>query len=160
MATLQTSRQNSAFTARSRLKQVVREHSAMQALLTPAPAIMQTVEKPVASLAGAIDNALSGTYRQRLSELDQRQVLLKTISVYNGWRLVSVQHRPESDLLVAHLMRKNDQRDPAVAVREGRTMQIIMDSVGDMKMQYARANTQGVISRWFAKFIDLVKQIT
>jgi hypothetical protein len=121
---------------------------------------METIEKSVPSLAGAIDNALSGTYRQRLSELDQRQLLLKTISVYNGWRLVSVQHRPESDLLVAHLMRKNDQRDPVLAVREGRTMQIIMDSVGDMKIQYARANTQGVISRWFNKFIELLKQIT
>jgi len=74
----------------------------------------------------------------RLSELDQRQLMLQTVAIYKGWQLVSLQHRPESGVLIASLVRSNDNGDPAQAIREGRVLQIVMDAVGDMKVQHPR----------------------
>jgi len=99
------------------------------------------------------EGAFAGVKHQRIAELDQRHLLLQAVTVYSGWYLVSVQHRPENDALVAHLVRSADQADPAAAIREGRAMQIIMDAVGDMKIQYARQNSNS----WLSKFIEKLK---
>jgi hypothetical protein len=138
MATLQTSRQTSAFTARSRLKQVVHDRPALAIAGAADPCIEQVEQKITPSVTEAVENAFSSVSSQRLSEIEQRQLLLQTVKVYDGWQLISIKYRPESDSLIAHLMRTDDLLDPVIAMRDGRTMQIIMDSMGDMKVQYAR----------------------
>lgn len=78
----------------------------------------------------------------RLPELDQRQLLLQTVAIYHGWHLVSLQHRHESGVLIAYLVRNREDGDPTQAIREGRALQIIMDAVGDMKVQHPRRKAQ------------------
>src|SRR5438876_11252190 len=99
MATLQATKQWSASTAKARLKQASRERVAQPAASAP-----ETYEESTdAYSAPTIPNAASNTtraYQGRLSELEQRQLLLQTVTTYPGWHLVSVQHRPESDVLV------------------------------------------------------------
>jgi hypothetical protein len=160
MATLQTSRQTSAYTARARLKQIgPRQQPQPQAIVAPitsttfAPISVEQVIAPV--LPSALDSALAGAYRQRVSELDQHQMLLETVKIYTNWRLVSLQHRQENNTLVAHLLRSTDQGDPSTAITEGRTMQIIMDAVGDMKVIYSRQRRQNFLARWFARLLAL-----
>jgi len=80
--------------------------------------------------------------------MEQRQLLLSTATVYEGWHLVSVQNRPESGVLVAYLVRNKDEGDPTVAIREGRALQIIMDAVGDMKVQHPRRRQETFWQRW------------
>ncbi len=164
MATLQTSRQSSAFTARSRLQQVTREYppeTYTHPTQAHAPAErMERVEESIPAtlnVPGGIreDGALAGTYRYRLSEVDQHQILLNAVGIYAGWYLVSVQRRAENDQLVAHLVRESDQGDPAAAIREGRTLQIMIDITGDMKVQYGRRRRQGRLARWLTRLFDL-----
>jgi hypothetical protein len=90
-------------------------------------------------------------------EFEQRQLLLQTVSIYPGWQLVSVQHRPESDVLVAHLIPNRYQGDPILAVREGHAMQIIMDATGDFKLQHPRRKRANIIVRclrWLASALS------
>jgi hypothetical protein len=144
MATLQSSRQVSAYTAKARLKQVTgREHppTANADPVKPVP-ISGPVEEAIEFVSAAFPPAperlrLEGK-PHGLSERDLQSLLLQTVTLYQNWRLVSVLHKPESDLIVAHLLRTGDRIDPAVAIREGRTMQVIMDATGNMKVQYAR----------------------
>jgi len=160
MATLQTSRQTSAYTARARLKQSsTRQQPQPQAIVAPittttfAPAAVEHVIAP--ALPSVADTVMPGAFGQRLSEVDQHQMLLETVKIYANWRLVSLQHRAENNTLVAHLLRTNDQCDPSTAVTEGRTMQIIMDSVGDMKVIYSRQRRQNILARFFAWLLAL-----
>src|SRR5260221_8827250 len=160
MATLQTANQSTAFTARSRLQQVIREYpSEVHAHPAPAHAAPERMERVEQSIPSTFsipaENALAGTYRYRLSELDQHQILLNAVGIYPGWYLVSVQRRPENDALVAYLVREADQNDTAAAIRDGRTLQIIMDVTGDMKVQYGRRRRQGRFARWLSRFINL-----
>jgi hypothetical protein len=151
MATLQTSHQSSAFTARSRLKQVSRERPAPQlSVVSEATRNGDVVETVSTSRSNTLELGKSGAYREALSEMEQRQMLLQMVTVYKEWSLVSIQHRPESDVLVAHLVHRGDQTDPLVAIREGRTLQIMMDAVGDMKVQYARRKTPSPTT-WLSK---------
>jgi hypothetical protein len=145
MATLQTSRQSSAFTAKSRLQQTRRDR-AEQPTAAPAPDQAEhLVETLIHNFAAP---AARGRYHDRLPELEQRQLLLQTVTIYTGWHLVSVQNRPESDVLVAYLVRNRDDGDPVEAIREGRAMQIIMDAVGDMKVQHPRRKSRPSPLRW------------
>jgi|SRR5579859_703103 len=160
MATLQTARQSTAFTARSRLQQVIREypsevHPHPAPPHAPAEKFERVEESIPSSFSVPADNALAGTYRYRLSELDQHQILLNAVGIYPGWYLISVQRRPENDALVAYLVREADQNDPAAAIREGRTLQIILDVAGDMKVQYGRRRRQGWLARWLNRFVAL-----
>lgn len=161
MATLQTSRQTSAYTARARLKQSSsRQQPQPQAIVAPittttfAPtAAVEQIMTPV--LASVADTVMPGAFGQRLSDVDQHQMLLETVKIYTNWRLVSLQHRAENNTLVAHLLRTNDQSDPSTAITEGRTMQIIMDAVGDMKVIYSRQRRQNILARFFAWLLAL-----
>ena len=154
MATLQTARQNSAFTAKSRLKQVVRDR-VEQPATTPEPSTIENMVETLSSHTTAKHRApaptMTGRYHDRLSDMEQRQLLLHTVTVYEGWHLVSVQNRPESDVMVAYLVRNRDNGDPSEAIREGRAMQIIMDAVGDMKVQHPRRKNQSSWLRWLSK---------
>ncbi len=154
MATLQTSGQSSAFTARSRLKHTLHEQPAPvgpKSDAAPRQLLEDTLPAPAVSV---LEGAFAGATHQRMKELDQRHLLLQAVTVYSGWYLVSVQHRAETDALVAHLVRSADQSDPATAIHEGRAMQIIMDAVGDMKIQYARQNSNG----WLSGLLDRIRQ--
>lgn len=160
MATLQTSRQTSAYTARARLKQISpRQQPQPQAIVAPittttfAPVAVEQVMAPALPIMP--DSVLPGAFGQRLSDVDQHQMLLETVKIYANWRLVSLQHRSENNTLVAHLLRTNDQCDPSTAITEGRTMQIIMDAVGDMKVIYSRQRRQNFLARWFARLLAL-----
>jgi len=113
----------------------------------PTP-VEQVVETLPSHKTGTNSARMAGRYHDRLSELEQRQLLLQTVTVYDGWHLVSVQNRPESDVLVAYLVRDRDEGDPIDAIREGRAMQIIMDAVGDMKVQHPRKKTRPSLFRW------------
>lgn len=154
MATLQTARQNSAFTAKSRLKQVVRDRTE-QPLGSPHNGPSEHIVETVVAFNASANNAQASTtanrYQDRLSDLEQRKLLLHTVTVYEGWHLVSVQNRPESDVLVAYLVRNRDQGDPNETIREGRAMQIIMDAVGDMKVQHPRRKARTSWTRWLSK---------
>ena len=139
MATLQATKQWSASTAKARLKQASRERPAQTTSAPEAEADTVVSDPTIASAARA--------YHGRLSEMEQRQLLLQTVTTYSGWHLVSVQHRPESDVLVAYVVRNRDTGDPIVAIREGRAMQIIMDAVGDLKVQHPRRRREGLVHR-------------
>jgi hypothetical protein len=143
MATLQATKQWSASTAKARLKQANRERPP-QPTSAPEPDADTVVSDPT-----VINTAR--TYHGRLSELEQRQLLLQTVTTYSGWHLVSVQHRPESDVLVAYVVRNHDTSDPILAIREGRAMQIIMDAVGDLKVQHPRRRREGLVRRFLRK---------
>jgi len=157
MATLKTSRHSSAFTARSRLNQVIHEHAAPMRP-TPEPVRLETISTisetaPAASSNTAPKEAsAANNYRQYLSEMDQHHLLLQTVKVYDGWHLVSIQHRPENGGIVAHLVRNNDQGDPSLAIREGRALQIIMDALGDMQIHHARRRRVSFWRRLFGGF--------
>ncbi len=151
MATLQTSRQCSAFTAKSRLQQVRRDRLDHRPTATDTP-VEQVVETRSSQGIPSASAPAAGHFHERLSDLEQRQLLLQTATIYHGWHLVSVQNRPESDVLVAYLVRNNDDRDPVDAIREGRAMQIIMDAVGDMKIQHPRRKSRPFWLRWFWQF--------
>jgi hypothetical protein len=154
MATLQTARQSSAFTAKSRLKQVVRDRMEPVHSIAPDPTPVDHVVETVYSHTttkqhGGPGAAGTGRYPDRLSDLEQRQLLLHAVTLYSGWHLVSVQNRPESDVLVAYLVRNRDYGDPVEAIRSGRAMQILMDAVGDMKVQHPRRRARSSWLRWF-----------
>jgi len=167
MATLQTSRQVSAYTAKTRLKQVTgREHvpapSAVVAPSAPKPQSVQLAQAAHSTQFGNVGStAMSSSAEdamdfvsaafpplperlrveskpQGFTERDLQSLLLQTVTLYQDWRLVSVMHKPGNDTIVAHLLRNGDKIDPAVAMREGRTMQVIMDNAGNMKVLYAR----------------------
>ena len=157
MATLQNNRSSaspSSLTARARLKQVIRETPLPSTSIEPEDFAEPVV--PAASIAAtaAVEPLRPMVaYRARLSELEQHHLLLETVTLYKEWHLISVQHRPESDVLVAHLLHNSDKTDPLVAIREGRTMQIILDAVGDMKVQYARRRQTNFLVRiWGSLF--------
>jgi hypothetical protein len=155
MATLQTSRQCSAFTAKSRLQQVRRDR-VEQPVVPPDPAPVEHVVETRSSHKVGTQPGTShpaGHFHDRLSELEQRQLLLQTVTVYGGWHLVSVQNRPESDVLIAYLVRDREDGDPIDAIREGRAMQIIMDAVGDMKVQHPRRNSRPTFLRWLWQLV-------
>jgi hypothetical protein len=153
MATLQTSHQVSAFTAKSRLKQVRRERME-QPTAAPDPApVEQVVETRPAQKTGTKPPSTAGRFHDRLSELEQRQLILQTVSVYDGWHLVSIQNRPESDVIVAYLVRDRYDGDPVDAIREGRALQIIMDAVGDMKVQHPRRKARPSLVRLAWQFV-------
>jgi hypothetical protein len=155
MATLQTARQNSAFTAKSRLKQVVRDRVEQPATAPDTSPIEHVVERFSTNSVPkntANTSTMAGHYPERLTDMEQRQLLLQTVTVYEGWHLVSVQNRPESDVLVAYLVRNRDNVDPAEAIRDGRALQIIMDAIGDMKIQHPRRKSQTPSwKRWLSK---------
>jgi hypothetical protein len=158
MATLQTARQSSAFAAKSRLKQVVRDRREQPRPFAPEPApaehIVETVYTHTTTQHGAPAATSAGRYPDRLSDLDQRQLLLHAVTLYQGWHLVSVQNRPESDVLVAYLVRNRDYDDPTEAIRSGRAIQILMDAVGDMKVQHPRRRTRSFWLRWLSKLVE------
>ncbi len=155
MATLHTARQNTAFTAKSRLKQIVRERPEQppRTISTEPPTVEHIVEtvhtRP--AMSDTPPAAGTGHYRDRLTDLQQRQLLLNAVAIYAGWQLISVQNRPESDMLVAYLVRAHDSSDPTDAIRNGRAMQILMDAVGDMKVQHPRRQPRTVWQRWFLR---------
>ena len=162
MAVLNSSNQWSANTAKTRLKQVTRDHAPHRPQLNSAtPEQLPTIETLVAlpapdtTIPAAEKIGLGSkqhAHADRLSEIEQRQLLLQTVAIYKGWHLVSVQHRPESDVLVAHVVRNNDPDDPVVAIREGRSMQVIMDAMGDLKVQHPRTGRKGFWAR-MARFV-------
>ncbi len=149
MATLQATRDRSAFTAKNRLKQI--QLNAPQIPFEPAEEVADTVPSRV----GPIPEP-AASYPNHLSEMEQRQLLLQMATIYKGWHLVSVQHRPESGVLVAYMVRDRDQEDPVLAIREGRAMQIIMDAVGDLKVQHARRRRESRFVHWIRKLLVVV----
>ena len=164
MATLKTSRHSSAFTARSRLNQVIYEHT-QPPRPAPEPVHLETISTIRETTPVPIPNVIpkethtsnsyasaSSSYRQFLSETDQHHLLLQTVKVYDGWHLVSIRHRPENGGIVAHLVRNSDQGDPSLAIREGRALQIIMDAVGDMQIHHARRRRVSFWRRLFSSF--------
>jgi hypothetical protein len=153
MATLQANRDRSAFAAKNRLKQS--PHNLLQ---LPAPELAEETQETIFSRTSATAEPADKAYPNRLSELEQRQLLLQLATIYKGWHLVSVQNRPESAVLVAYLVRDRDQDDPILAIREGRAMQIIMDAMGDMKVQHARRKRENRFMHWLRSFLTVVSE--
>jgi hypothetical protein len=153
MATLQSPKQFSAPVAKSRLKQTTPQ------ALPQAPVRPQLVSQAFEALpasAGAVPAASESTARpfhERLSEVEQRQLLLQAVKIYPGWELVSIQHRPESDLLIAYLVRTRDNVDPTLAVREGRAMQILMDATGDLRIKRPRRQRTSLLA-WLLHWLS------
>ncbi|GEM_PF-2147068 len=156
MATLQSPKQFSAPIAKSRLKQ------AHAQALPQAPGRPQLVSQAFEALPASTGTAPAASentarpYHERLSEVEQRQLLLQAVKIYPGWELVSIQHRPESDLLIAYLVRTRDNADPALAVREGRAMQILMDATGDLRIKRPRrqhTNLLGRLLHWLSGIV-------
>jgi len=152
MATLHGSRQTSSLTAKYRLKQVCQERHKLHNLPEPTGIenVVEALPTAVAESAAAAPSR-SNPYTDRLSDLEQRHLLLQTVAIYPGWHLVSVQNRPETGLLIAYLARNHDASDPTLAIREGRAMQIMMDALGDMKVQRPRRKVNHRWLRWLRK---------
>jgi hypothetical protein len=153
MATLQATRDRSAFAAKNRLKQGYNN-----APMLPAPDVAEETQETIPSRGSAAPDHVNIASQNRLSEMEQRQLLLQLATIYKGWHLVSVQNRPESGVLVAYMVRDKDQDDPVLAIREGRAMQIIMDAVGDMKMQHARRKRESRFMAWLRKILFVVSE--
>ena len=148
MATLQATKQWSANTAKSRLKQISREQVA-QPIPPPEPHLVGTAPGvPPGGMSPASSSGDAHPYHDRLAELEQRQLLLQTVKIYPGWQLVSVQHRPESDVLVAYLVPGRYEGDPILAIRQGHAMQIIMDATGDFRVQRPRRKQANILARF------------
>ena len=128
MAILQSTQRHSMYSARPRPKLV--SHEAATPIASPAPVEPMTAPVEV--------SPAPPMRRNRLTELEQRQLLIETVTLYPDWLLISLQSQPGSDIMVAHLIRTNDRIDPAVAIKEGRTMQITLSALGEMQVQYAR----------------------
>ncbi|MCC7448878.1 MAG: hypothetical protein IT324_15785 [Anaerolineae bacterium] len=151
MATLQSPRRATAYVTGSRARQPQGER------VEPAHPTPVVIPEPVAPSTPSGVPYTTPTHSERLSELDQRHLLLQTAAVYEGWHLVSVQNRPENGTLVAYLVRNRDHSEPVQAIREGRAMQIIMDAVGDMKVTHPRHKApQG----WQAWLVRLIARLT
>jgi hypothetical protein len=151
MATLQATKQWSAAAAKSRLKQVSRDRPA-QTVPPPDPEVQ---DLPHSAVTPGLGDARP--YHDRLAEIEQRQLLLQTVAIYPGWQLVSVQHRPESDVLVAYLIPQHYDGDPILAIRQGHAMQIIMDATGDFRVQRPRRKRANVLTRglrWLASVLS------
>jgi hypothetical protein len=156
MATLQAKRQWSATTAKSRLKQMPRERPAQPGHTPELSAIDDTIEVAARPTSVPPSPGAARAYHERLPELEQRQLLLQTVAIYPGWQLVSIQHRPESDVLVAYLIPSRDNGDPVIAIRQGRAMQIIMDATGDLRIQRPRRKRGSIFARclrWLASAV-------
>ena len=110
-------------------------------------AVDETIEAAPQVTSAPPSSGAARPYHDRLPELEQRQLLLHTVAIYPGWQLVSIQHRPESDVLVAYLIPSRDSGDPVVAIRQGRAMQIIMDATGDLRIQRPRRKRVNVLAR-------------
>ncbi|MCC7445777.1 MAG: hypothetical protein IT324_00100 [Anaerolineae bacterium] len=152
MATLHGTRQPSSLTVKHRLKQVCQERSKLHNLPEPAGIENVTETLPSGGAASASpETSRPNPYTDRLSDLEQRHLLLQTVAIYPGWHLVSVQNRPETGLLIAYLVRNHDAGDPTRAIREGRAMQIMMDALGDMKVQRPRRKVNYRWLRWLQK---------
>ncbi len=150
MATLQATRQQSACTARARLKLLSRKPSfrpkGASPMLEPPP---ECPTLPPAQPETQPDPA-------RLSVLELRQLLLQTAGIYPGWQLVSIQHRPMSEVLVASLVRSQECEDATRAIREGRVLQIIMDGAGDLRIHHPHRQQSGLLVaffRWLATLL-------
>jgi hypothetical protein len=147
MATLQTSRQWSASTAKARLK-----HLSHQPPLGPQVARTTPDVPPDPATIPPVPNSTHPD-QDRLPVLQQRKLLLQAASIYPGWQLVSIQQRPESDVLIAYLVRSRDRDDPTLAIREGRALQIIMDASGDLRIHRPHQRHPGLfvqVLRWLA----------
>jgi hypothetical protein len=148
MATLQATKQWSATTAKTRLKQLSREQAAPPVAPPEAPLFGAAPRDTAAAATSAPVSGEAHPYHDRLAELEQRQLLLQTVKIYPGWQLVSVQHRPESDVLVAYLVPSRYDGDPVLAIRQGHAMQIIMDATGDFRVQRPRRRQTSLLSRF------------
>ena len=150
MATLQTAKQYPPPASRAQNRR------ATHAALPQPPARPQLVAETFEALPAPATTPATSTgqtarpYHERLSEIEHRQLLLQSVKVYPGWELASIQHRPESDMLIAYLVRNQDKEDPALAVREGRAMQIMMDAMGDLRIKRPRQKKQGFMARLMA----------
>ena len=151
MATLQTTRQASSLAAKSRLKQFCREPIGIQPVL-PAPH-NQLVSLPIATAEAPLAAQPIVNTGDRLSEMDQHQLLIQTAAIYEGWHLVSIQNRPSSGILIAYLVQNKFDDDPIVAIRENRAMKIIMDMDGDLKVQFPRRRAH---LSWLRKLLSFL----
>ncbi len=147
MATLQASRQWSANTAKSRLKQITRDGPTQTSRPPELKLVGEMPDAPSMYASAPPTTSTARPYHDRLPELEQRQLLLQTVVIYPGWQLVSVQHRPESDVLVAYLIPTRYDGDPVLAIRQGHAMQIIMDAIGDFKIQPPRRRPGNILTR-------------
>jgi hypothetical protein len=147
IATLQATRQWSAITTHSRLKQIARERPLRSTHTPELKLVGQTPDAPPSATPTPPASAFTHPYHTQLADLEQRQLLLQTVAIYPGWRLVSVHHRPDSDVLVAHLIPKCYDGDPVRAIREGHAMQLIMDATGDFRLQHARRKRSNILAR-------------
>ncbi len=148
MATLQAIRHGSAFTAQARLKHISRKPTVHPVDVRPAP------ETPPESPTLPPTPSQTPLNQDGLSILQLRQLLLQTASIYPGWQLVSIQHRPMSDVLVASLVRSKDSDDPVRAIREGRVLQIIMDATGDLRIHHPHHPQGGLLTAFFRWLVN------
>ena len=143
MATLQAARTGSEFYNRPRLNLATSRPPAQPNIVLKAD--------PQDAEFSAEPRPTSEAKHQGLSELEHRQLMLQVASIYPGWQLVSMQHRPENSILVAHLVRASDE--PNLAIREGRSLQIIMDENGDLRIRHPHPKQDGILARllrWLA----------
>lgn len=147
MATLQATRQGSAFTAQARLKLFSHKPASHPFDFRPTPEA--SPEHPTLPP----EPNMAQPDHDQLTDLQLRQLLLQAATIYPGWQLVSVEHRPTSDVLVASLVRSQDRDDPTHAIREGRVLQIIMDASGDLRIHHPHRRHAGLLTelfRWLA----------
>ena len=144
MATLQTARHIPSLPARPKLKLVSGDVSVSPAL--PAPTVVPTiVEKIPASAPTA----------KRLTDLEQRQLLIQTAGLFEGWQLISVQHRANNGVLIAYLLRSQEEGDPLQLIRDGHALQIMMDGAGNVKVQHPRHRKGHFWQRWLHNLLAL-----
>jgi hypothetical protein len=156
MATLQASKYWSAANAQARLKLIPHERPAQSTPIPELKLVDDIPETPPPVTPPPATSSSARLFQDRLPDIEQRRLLLDTVTLYSGWQLISVQHRPESDVLVAHLVPSCYEGDPLLAVRDGRAMQIIMDARGDFKIQRPRRDQGHSLSRLLRRLMCAV----
>ncbi len=153
MATLQATRQESASLAKARLKLLSRKPSLRSWGVLP-----KQEPPPECPILPLTPNQAEPGHNV-LTDLELRRLLLQTASIYPGWQLVSIQHRPLSEVLVASLVRSRDSDDPVRAIRDGRVLQIIMDATGDLRIHHPHRRPSGFPAEFFRWLATLFRPL-
>lgn len=133
--------------AKSRLSHVCREQTPVAKITRVAnpPAELKTETLVTQILPRPSRSAAPQRYNQ-LSELEQYKLLVQTATSFRDWQLVSVQTQSDTNVLIGWLVPSYHRGDPSVLVRKGRAMSILVDAVGEMKIN--QPNSRPVRRSW------------
>lgn len=110
----------------------------------PAPTVAPTIVEQLPT-----NTSQKKAQAKHLTDLEQHQLLIQTAALFEGWQLISMQHRANNGVLIAYLIRNQESGDPLQMIREGHALQIMMDGTGNIKVQHPRHKQGRFWQRWW-----------